>query len=141
MEDSGTNSIRLVKLDWYYTTATLKTSMDHPRQGKTQMFAKVGVTPELYVQVLENPRVHTDAQRYQRKQPQREPNQQQQKSNSSNPRNSNSNNNNNRNENNSNRGGRRGRGGTQQRRGPSKYAAVFAAQAAVEPVAAEAFYY
>ena len=139
MEDSGTNSIRLVKLDWYYTTATLKTSMDHPRQGKTQMFARAGITPELYVQVLENPRVHTDAQRYQRKQPQREPNQQQQqKSNSSNPRNSNSNNN--RNENNGNRGGRRGRGGAQQRRGPSKYAAVFGAQAVVEPAAAEAFY-
>lgn len=58
----------LVKLDWYYTTATVKTSMEHPRQGKTQMFAKEGVTPDLYVQILKNPRVHTD-QRYQRKTP------------------------------------------------------------------------
>jgi hypothetical protein len=57
---------KLVKLDWYYTTATIKTAMDHPRQGKTQLFAKAGVTPDLYVQILENPRIHTE-KRYQRK--------------------------------------------------------------------------
>jgi len=148
MEDVGnshsSNPLRLVKLDWYYTTATIKTSMDHPRQGKTQLFAKAGVTPDVYVQILENPRVHTDVQRYQRKQQQQPPSQQR-NTNSSNPRNRNSSNNNNNNNNNNNgssnnRGGRRGRGGTQQRRGPSKYAAVFGAPAAVEPAAAEAFY-
>jgi hypothetical protein len=58
---------KLMKLDWFYTTGTIKTSIDHPRQGKTQMFAKAGVTPELFRQILENPRVHTDVQRYQRK--------------------------------------------------------------------------
>ncbi|KAL3806797.1 hypothetical protein ACHAXA_010157 [Cyclostephanos tholiformis] len=62
-DDDGS---KLIKLDWYYTTATIKTAMNHPRQGKTQLFAKVGVTPDLYVQILENPRVHTE-RRYQRK--------------------------------------------------------------------------
>lgn len=57
---------KLVKLDWYYTAATIKTAMDHPRQGKTQLFAKAGVTPDLYVQILENPRIHTE-KRYQTK--------------------------------------------------------------------------
>lgn len=56
----------LVKLDFYYTTGTVKTSMDHPRQGKTQMFASQDqITPELYMEILQNPRVHTDRQRYQ----------------------------------------------------------------------------
>ena len=57
---------KLVKLDWYYTAATIKTSMDHPRQGKTQLFAKAGVTPDLYVKILENPRFHTE-KRYHKK--------------------------------------------------------------------------
>lgn len=56
----------LVKLDFYFTTGTVKTSMEHPTQGKTQLFAKNNVTPELYMQILENPRVHTNI-RYQRK--------------------------------------------------------------------------
>ena len=30
----------LVKLDWYFTTGTVKTSLDHPTQGRTQLFAK-----------------------------------------------------------------------------------------------------
>ena len=67
-EKTFNDDYSLVKLDWYYTTATVKTSLEHPRQGKTQLFAKSGVTPELYVQILENPRVHTD-RRYQRKSP------------------------------------------------------------------------
>jgi hypothetical protein len=57
---------KLVKLDWYYTAATIKTAMDHPRQGKTQLFAKAGVTPDVYAQILANPRIHTE-KRYQRK--------------------------------------------------------------------------
>lgn len=59
-EKTFNNDYSLVKLDWYYTTATIKTSLEHPQQGKNQLFAKSGVTPELYVQLLENPRVHTD---------------------------------------------------------------------------------
>jgi len=56
----------LVKLDFYFTTGTVKTSLKHPNQGKTQMFAKEGVTPDLYVQILKNPRVHTGS-RYKNK--------------------------------------------------------------------------
>jgi hypothetical protein len=55
--DDGT-----IKLDWYYTTATVKTSLDHPKQGRTQLFASQ-VTPELYLQILLEPRAHT-GQRY-----------------------------------------------------------------------------
>ncbi len=75
----------VVKLDLYYTTGTIKTSMDHPRKGHTQLFASNSsgssnsngrssseensgmVSPELYMEILENPRVHTNV-RYQRKQ-------------------------------------------------------------------------
>jgi hypothetical protein len=55
----------VVKLDWYFTTATIKTSMDHPTQGRTQLFAS-RVDPETYRAILENPRTHT-GKRYQRK--------------------------------------------------------------------------
>ncbi len=54
-----------VKLDWYFTTATMKTSLEHPTQGKTQMFRK-NVDPSLYREILENPRAHTN-KGYQRK--------------------------------------------------------------------------
>ena len=53
------DSSSLVKLDWYYTTATIKTSLDHPRQGRKQLFG-AKVTPEVYRQILENPRAHTN---------------------------------------------------------------------------------
>jgi len=56
----------LVKLDWYFTTATVKTALDHPVQGKTQLFAK-DCNPHQYAQVLTNPRTHT-GKRYHRKQ-------------------------------------------------------------------------
>jgi hypothetical protein len=58
MEDKS-----LCKLDWYFTTGTVKTSMDHPLQGKTQMFG-AQVDPVVYREILENPRVHTNV-RYQ----------------------------------------------------------------------------
>lgn len=54
-----------VKLDWYFTTATMKTSLQHPQKGKTQMFRKQ-VDPDMYRKILENPRAHT-TQGYQRK--------------------------------------------------------------------------
>jgi len=54
-----------VKLDWFFTSATLKTSLDHPFQGKTQMFRK-NVNPEQFREILMNPRAHTD-KGYQRK--------------------------------------------------------------------------
>lgn len=55
----------MVKLDFYFTTGTVKTSLDHPTQGKTQLFASK-VTPDVYVQILQNPRVHTNV-RYKKK--------------------------------------------------------------------------
>jgi hypothetical protein len=48
-----------IKLDWYFTTATIKTSMDHPTKGKTQLFGSK-VTPEVYTKVLLDPRSHTN---------------------------------------------------------------------------------
>uniref|UniRef100_A0A7S4K595 Uncharacterized protein n=1 Tax=Odontella aurita TaxID=265563 RepID=A0A7S4K595_9STRA len=54
-----------VKLDWYFTTASVKTSMQHPVQGKTQLFAS-RVDSEKYRAILENPRVHT-GERYQKR--------------------------------------------------------------------------
>lgn len=57
----------VVKLDFYYTTGTVKTVLDHPRQGVTQLFGKgADLSPELYRAILENPRVHTDV-RYHRR--------------------------------------------------------------------------
>jgi hypothetical protein len=64
-ENNTNNKSKLIKLDWYFTTATVKTSLDHPVQGKTQLFAKE-CSPKLYTQVLTNPRTHT-GKRYQRK--------------------------------------------------------------------------
>ena len=55
----------LVKLDWYFTTATVKTSLDHPTQGRTQLFG-AAVTPQIYTDILQNPRAHTNV-RYQRR--------------------------------------------------------------------------
>lgn len=55
----------LVKLDWFFTTATVKTSLDHPSQGKTQLFGKQ-VAPDEYTNILRNPRVHT-GNRYQQR--------------------------------------------------------------------------
>lgn len=50
----------VVKLDFYYTTGTVKTVLDHPRQGVTQLFAKGNdLTPEMYRKILRNPRQHT----------------------------------------------------------------------------------
>lgn len=54
-----------VKLDWYFTTATIKTSLDHPVQARTQLFG-ARVDPDTYRAILENPRAHT-GNRYHRK--------------------------------------------------------------------------
>lgn len=59
----------LVKLDFYFTTGTIKTSMDHPTQGKTQLFVSARDQPctvELFTEILLNPRSHTNI-RYQRR--------------------------------------------------------------------------
>jgi hypothetical protein len=58
----------IVKLDWYYTTGTVKTSMEHPQQGKTQLFASgKRITPEKFIQILLNPREHTGIRYHQRR--------------------------------------------------------------------------
>ncbi|WIA29386.1 hypothetical protein OEZ86_011890 [Tetradesmus obliquus] len=54
-----------VKMDYYYTTGTVKTSMDHPSQGKTQMFRR-GLDEAQFESVCNNPRAHT-GQGYQTK--------------------------------------------------------------------------
>lgn len=43
----------------YTTTMTVATSLNHPVQGKTQLFRR-RVSHELLDQILRNPRVHTD---------------------------------------------------------------------------------
>jgi hypothetical protein len=54
-----------VKLDWYYTTGTVKTSMNHPKQGKTQLFGG-RVDPDTYKAILRNPRQHTGVRYHQK---------------------------------------------------------------------------
>jgi len=49
-----------VLLDFYYTTGTVKTVLDHPVRGRNQLFRKCQVQPDLYQKILSNPRVHTD---------------------------------------------------------------------------------
>jgi hypothetical protein len=47
-----------VKMDYYPTTGTVKTSMAHPKQGNTQMFRR-GLDHEEFSNVAYNPRSHT----------------------------------------------------------------------------------
>ncbi|KAG2424015.1 hypothetical protein HXX76_014840 [Chlamydomonas incerta] len=54
-----------VKMDYYYTTGTVKTSMDHPARGSTQLFRR-DLSDNQYNAVLDNPRTHT-GQGYYRK--------------------------------------------------------------------------
>lgn len=55
--DRQTN-MGIVKVDWYYTTATVKTVLDHPSTGKNDLFRNT-VTPEQFAQIMTNPRVHS----------------------------------------------------------------------------------
>jgi len=48
-----------VKLDWYYTTGTVKTVLDHPSTGRNQLF-RSQVSGIQFVEILKNPRVHTN---------------------------------------------------------------------------------
>jgi len=58
----------LVKLDFYYTTGAMKTSLEHPVHGKTQLFASGDhVDAETHIQILLDPRAHTTGKRYQKK--------------------------------------------------------------------------
>ncbi|BDA50686.1 hypothetical protein COCOBI_16-3620 [Coccomyxa sp. Obi] len=53
------------KMDYYPTTGTVKTSMEHPYAGKTQMFRR-DLSDSQFTEVLNNPRAHT-GQGYQTK--------------------------------------------------------------------------
>jgi len=58
-EKNSANAMGDVRLDWYYTTGTIKTTLHHPTTGTNQLFRNT-VTPEEYQRILKNPRVHTD---------------------------------------------------------------------------------
>ena len=68
--EDGSAGGDVVKLDFYYSTGTVKTSLHHPTAGRpTQLFGRAGdnasngpqpaITPEQFVEVLRNPRAHT----------------------------------------------------------------------------------
>lgn len=48
------------RINVYYTTGTVGTSLEHPRQGRTQLFRR-GITLAELGEILDNPRVHTGA--------------------------------------------------------------------------------
>jgi len=48
----------IVKLDFYYTTATMKTVLEHPSTGRNQLFRN-RCSGDLYCKILQNPRAHT----------------------------------------------------------------------------------
>jgi len=58
------------RINVYYSTGTVGTSLDHPRQGKTQLFRR-NVDLAALREILRDPRVHTD-KGYQRRQSQRQ---------------------------------------------------------------------
>ena len=54
------NNGSLCKMDFYYTTGTIKTVLFHPTQQKTtQLFRKCAVAPEIFLKILDNPRFHS----------------------------------------------------------------------------------
>mmetsp|Transcript_31329 Transcript_31329/g.74452 ORF Transcript_31329/g.74452 Transcript_31329/m.74452 type:complete len:398 (-) Transcript_31329:52-1245(-) len=57
------------RINVYYSTGTVGTCLDHPRQGKTQLFRR-NVNLTMLREVFRDPRVHTD-RGYQRRQRQR----------------------------------------------------------------------
>ena len=59
-----------VKLDFYYTTGTVKTTLHHPTTGTNQLFRKCQTDPATYREILKNPRYHSDiGYRYQEDDP------------------------------------------------------------------------
>jgi len=58
-------TVQGVRVNVYYTTRTIGTALDHPLQGKTQLFRR-NCSDEELVTIMNNPRVHTD-KGYQRK--------------------------------------------------------------------------
>ena len=52
------SNIGLTKMDWYYTTGTIKTILDHPTTGRNALF-RGNVSPEQFENICKNPRAHT----------------------------------------------------------------------------------
>jgi len=48
----------VVKLDFYYTTGTVKTTLFHPSSGPNSLF-RAKATPEQFAEIMKNPRFHT----------------------------------------------------------------------------------
>jgi hypothetical protein len=46
------------RINVYYTTRTVGTALDHPRQSKTQLFRRE-CSPSEVIEIMKNPRVHT----------------------------------------------------------------------------------
>ena len=56
------NDGSICKMDFFYTTATVKTTLYHPvQQRRTQLFRRcLGSDPDIYIRILKNPRYHSD---------------------------------------------------------------------------------
>jgi hypothetical protein len=52
-----------IRINVYWTTGTVGTCLDHPRQGKTQLFRR-NIDLSSLREVFNNPRVHTGAGYY-----------------------------------------------------------------------------
>jgi hypothetical protein len=46
-------------MDFYYTTATVKTVLNHPTTGVNQLFRKCRASREIFQEILRNPRTHS----------------------------------------------------------------------------------
>ena len=57
-EGEGENDDGCCRFDIYYTTGTVKTCLDHPRQGRTQMFRR-NVDLAGLRRLFQSPRQHT----------------------------------------------------------------------------------
>jgi hypothetical protein len=55
----------VVRLNFYYTTGTVGTCMNHPTKGKTQLFRK-NLGRSQMLKLFENPRMHTARGYYQK---------------------------------------------------------------------------
>ena len=69
------NNGSICKMDFYYTTATVKTVLHHPRQNTTtQLFRRcLGKESETFLKILDNPRYHSGFGYYRQSQNNDEP--------------------------------------------------------------------
>lgn len=51
-------NLGVVKLDFYYTTGVVKTTLLHPTSGRNSLF-RAQATPEQFAEIMKNPRSHT----------------------------------------------------------------------------------